>query len=259
MNKDTINKEDFIKYFKSHDVGKLAINLFREHYLASGKAATAGELAKAVGYKGHGAVNLTYGILAGKIIDNWEENNRFSKKELLNSLIKTGVLWKGTAEINPNLSIFMKKFVHDKNWIFYMSDELAEAIEEMGWIGKSNRSKISVNQEDPNDPISYEEGGVKYKTVKQYERSTKARRACISKNGNSCAVCGLSFGEKFGKDFYDLIVVHHTNPMAAKKTRKTDPVNDLKPLCPNCHAMAHYGLPGNSPRTIDQLKMIIKK
>ncbi|MGA9069080.1 MAG: hypothetical protein WB424_02425 [Terracidiphilus sp.] len=36
--------------------------------------------------------------------------------------------------------------------------------------------------------------------------------------------------------------------------RKINPINDLRPVCPNCHEMLHRSDP---PYTIDQLKKII--
>lgn len=254
-----ISKDEFLDYFKKYDVGDLSINVLRQHYLAPGRAATASELAKAVGYKKYTAVNLTYGLLAKKIINYWYQMNIWSENELLASLIKNGVLRDGSGEVDPKLSIFMKRMTLKSNWTFYMSDELAEAVEEMGWVKSKDRSLISGDQEDPTDPTSFEEGGIKYRTVQQYERSTKARRECINKNGDSCIACGISFRQLFGEEFDGLIVVHHTKPLAVKEIRKTDPVNDMKPLCPNCHAMAHYGLPGDKPRSIEELRKIIRK
>ena len=36
-----------------------------------------------------------------------------------------------------------------------------------------------------------------------------------------------------------------------------DPVADLVPLCPNCHAMVHRGGGPGSPRTVSELRNII--
>ena len=253
------SKDDFLDYFKHNEVNSKAIELFQEHYNAPGRAATAGELASAVQYRSHSAVNLNYGILSGKIIKYWIKAGRWSQTDLLNTLIEHDILDENQETINPNLSIFMKRFSHDRYWTFYMSDSLADALEEMGWVKRKHRSSIVGTKEDPDDPASYEEGGVKYRSIRQYERSIEARRKCIAANGDLCAVCGLSFGKKYGADFSGLIVVHHLNPMAIGENRKTDATNDLKPLCPNCHAMAHFGRPGKEPRPIEELKRILNK
>jgi 5-methylcytosine-specific restriction protein A len=44
------------------------------------------------------------------------------------------------------------------------------------------------------------------------------------------------YGER-GRGF---IHVHHVKPLSKlKRSQKIDPVNDLRPVCPNCHAMLH--------------------
>ena len=61
------------------------------------------------------------------------------------------------------------------------------------------------------------------------------------------------YGE-FGQGF---IHVHHIVPISKiGKEYKIDPIKDLVPVCPNCHAMLHRGKDENV-LTIDELKKII--
>jgi 5-methylcytosine-specific restriction protein A len=94
--------------------------------------------------------------------------------------------------------------------------------------------------------------------IRLTERSRAARNDCIKKYKAICIVCGLCFGEKYGKDFENLIQVHHLHPLGFRKARKTDYKKDLRPICPNCHAMAHWNKHKKAPRSMDELKQIVK-
>ncbi|HKW88414.1 MAG TPA: HNH endonuclease [Candidatus Acidoferrales bacterium] len=84
------------------------------------------------------------------------------------------------------------------------------------------------------------EGAVRKVTVNAYERDPRARRECIRKYGAKCWVCGLSFGKRYGNDFDDLIHVHHLRPLhQIGRQYEVDPAKDLRPICPNCHAVVH--------------------
>lgn len=89
------------------------------------------------------------------------------------------------------------------------------------------------------------EGIKKQVTVNKYERSPIARARCIKAHGYSCKVCGFNFKEKYGELGSEFIHVHHITPIhSIGKTYKIDYVNDLIPVCPNCHAMLHKQING---------------
>ncbi|RAM35600.1 HNH endonuclease [Arthrobacter globiformis] len=76
--------------------------------------------------------------------------------------------------------------------------------------------------------------------VNRYERNPHARRICLAHYGTSCAVCGFSFEAAYGPEGEGFIHVHHLVPaVQLGPGYELDPVGDLVPLCPNCHAMAH--------------------
>ena len=61
----------------------------------------------------------------------------------------------------------------------------------------------------------------------------------------------------YGELGQGFIHVHHIVPISKiGKEYKIDPINDLVPVCPNCHAMLHRGKDGKVYR-IDELKEII--
>jgi 5-methylcytosine-specific restriction protein A len=102
----------------------------------------------------------------------------------------------------------------------------------------------------------YREGAVREILVNAYERDRAARQACIAHYGLACLVCGLSFEERYGSLGAGFIHVHHVVPLSELgPDYKLDPIDDLRPVCPNCHAMLHRQHP---PLSIDALRRAIQ-
>jgi len=90
------------------------------------------------------------------------------------------------------------------------------------------------------------EGAVKKVSVDARERSGRARADCIEYYGTTCVVCDLSFGEVYGDIGEGFIHVHHLVDLAlVSGTTETDGIRDLRPVCPNCHAMLHTATPAH--------------
>ncbi|CAA9369519.1 MAG: hypothetical protein AVDCRST_MAG93-8291, partial [uncultured Chloroflexia bacterium] len=90
-----------------------------------------------------------------------------------------------------------------------------------------------------------------------YERSQKNRRTAIEEHGTTCAVCSFNFDEFYGEDYADgYIQVHHLKPLSGYEG-EVDPKTDLRPLCANCHAMAHRRR--DAVTSIEELKALIEK
>ncbi|WP_211665176.1 HNH endonuclease [Leucothrix arctica] len=84
------------------------------------------------------------------------------------------------------------------------------------------------------------EGSKKTITVNSYERNSKARAECITQYGVSCTVCGFHFESIYGKRGKGFIHVHHLIPVSdIGDEYEINPITDLRPVCPNCHAMLH--------------------
>lgn len=100
-----------------------------------------------------------------------------------------------------------------------------------------------INQLYPEEvmhPELYSEGATKSISVNCYERSPQARLACIDHFGSSCYICKFDFGITYGEIGQGFIHIHHIVPLAKiGENYKVDPVKDLIPVCPNCHAMLH--------------------
>jgi 5-methylcytosine-specific restriction protein A len=85
-----------------------------------------------------------------------------------------------------------------------------------------------------------EEGMRKTVMVNVYERNPIARKKCIDHYGVQCQVCDLDFENTYGEVGKDFIHVHHIKPLyAIQQGYIVDPIQDLIPVCPNCHAMLH--------------------
>lgn len=100
------------------------------------------------------------------------------------------------------------------------------------------------------------EGSKRTVTINAYERNPKARRECIDHYGTNCIVCGFNFVEAYGEVGRGFIHIHHLRPLAhIGHDYEIDPVNDLRPVCPNCHAIIHKGDP---PFSIEEVRHFLQ-
>lgn len=194
-------------------------------------------------------------------------NNRFDGDELI---------WYGkTGSHIGQPSIKQLTSHNSKVYVFYREDNkddftfagLAKAKEikdtkpvEIHW---SFRDYIEKHPEMyPNELTDEEnkkvlEGSKKQITVNAYERNPAARKRCIEHWGFSCAVCGFDFEKIYGEVGKGFIHVHHLIPISEiGEEYEINPITDMRPVCPNCHAMLHRE---NPPLTIENLRSIIKK
>ncbi|MCY1033300.1 hypothetical protein OV207_17735 [Corallococcus sp. BB11-1] len=99
------------------------------------------------------------------------------------------------------------------------------------------------------------EGTARQVLVNRYERDPAARRACIAHYGPACVVCGFSFAAAYGPLAEGFIHVHHLKPLAEIWAAYiVDPVADLRPVCPNCHAVIHLG---GETRKVEDVKRLL--
>ena len=126
----------------------------------------------------------------------------------------------------------------------FTESELSTAAERLGQYGKeiakrrATRDRLFPDELEPGR--KYAEGARKQVRVNSYERNPLARKACLKHYGCSCSVCSFNFAVKYGALGKDFIHVHHLKPCALTDGEyKLDPLEDLRPVCPNCHAMLH--------------------
>lgn len=110
-----------------------------------------------------------------------------------------------------------------------------------------NEDHLNEITEEIDNPGKYKEGSTKQIYVNIYERNPIARRKCIEYYGCSCLVCGFNFENKYGELGKDSIHVHHIRELhTIDREYEVDPITDLRPVCPNCHAMLHKTKPAHS-------------
>jgi len=120
---------------------------------------------------------------------------------------------------------------------------------------RAKRTFLYPDEEESQNTLT--EGAVHKVTVNAYERNPEARSKCLEHYGFNCSVCGFNFERAFGEIGQGFIHVHHLKPLSTMKKRyRVDPIKDLRPVCPNCHAMLHKKTP---PFSIDDLSAIISQ
>jgi 5-methylcytosine-specific restriction protein A len=98
------------------------------------------------------------------------------------------------------------------------------------------------------------EGACRTVLANRYERNPVNRAACIAAHGFRCKICGFDFGAYYGPIANGYIEVHHRVPVAKMvPSYHIDPVNDLMPVCANCHATVHRTDPPIEPETLAAL------
>lgn len=124
--------------------------------------------------------------------------------------------------------------------------------------GQNIRWTLASCSEPVTAKIAIYKEGVRFSvTSTAIERTPLARQECIQHFGCKCFVCGFDFMKAYGKLGANYIHVHHKVDISTKTAvYEVDPIKDLVPLCPNCHAMAHQRRPSIS---IEELKVIYKR
>lgn len=172
---------------------------------------------------------------------HWDAE-RAARGETVNSVEVT--FERLTRETEPlPLAALTSGPVQDMNWRPAASgqtvpEDLVEALEGL-WAGHIGAPSTTF-AEAPTEAAVFVEGDVRAVVSNRYERNAAARKACLAAHGTRCCVCDISFGEVYGELGEGFIHVHHVDPIhRAGGQRSVDPAHDLRPVCPNCHAMLH--------------------
>lgn len=148
--------------------------------------------------------------------------------------------------------LFFNGWDEGTKFVWQLKDELIIALEKTSLMPPDRL----LPDEIPNNIAgALFEGVKKTVIVNSYERNTKARELCIKHWQAICSVCNFEFEKIYGELGKHFIHVHHLIPIwEIGKSYQVDPINDLRPVCPNCHAMLHKKEP---PLKIEELKSII--
>ncbi len=133
-----------------------------------------------------------------------------------------------------------------------ISEQVASALME-AW--SELLDKLSAESATALGPAKLYEGAAYAVTLDVYERNRQARQECVDHYGASCFACGLNFAEKYGPAGDGYIHVHHLSPLSESgRAHGVDPIQDLRPVCPNCHAVVHRRSP---PYTMEEMREML--
>lgn len=154
---------------------------------------------------------------------------------------------------------------------FFNGEVVSEDISEFIELEASKEGNEDYNDSD--DLITLELGlslnGKIYKEgkVKLYLHVKKERNRKLIKDAKKlwnkegveqtrCSVCDFSFKEVYGEIGDDFIEAHHKQPISSLTQETKFCVEDLDPVCSNCHRMLHRKYP---PLSVDELKKKISR
>lgn len=205
------------------------IQMLRTHYYAPDRTITATEMARATGHEHYSFANSQYGRL-GRLVGEQLEYNPM--QERLGTLVT-----------------FEKR---QGEWHWLMRPQVAQALESLDWVESTN-----ILPEEIGASTALVEGAVYRISVNAYERNPNARRRCIAYYGPRCFVCDFDFGKAYGEIGVGYIHVHHLRRLSDVGERyEVDPIADLRPVCPNCHAVIHRRTP---PYTVEEVQAMLQK
>lgn len=120
-----------------------------------------------------------------------------------------------------------------------------------GWYACDDETPMTLAEELASIEAMVE-GASHQVCINAFERNAAARARCLEHHGYTCKVCSFNFQERYGAIGRKYIHVHHLIPLSEIRTRyEVDPIRDLVPVCPNCHAMIHSTRPALH---LDQLR-----
>ena len=164
----------------------------------------------------------------------------------------------GKKEKPAYFRLVSDRYYTDIGWT--LNPNLKKALENLQLVNKQKEAYERLTTEifPYSETRLFKEGKVVQVFVNRYERSQKARRECIKHYGDNCVVCSFNFAANYGKDIATgFIHVHHKREISnIGKEYEINPIEDLIPLCANCHAAIHLTNPAMS---IEELKNRLKQ
>jgi hypothetical protein len=118
-------------------------------------------------------------------------------------------------------------------------------------------AQLPTRGEEVADLPGVPEGAKKRIVVNAYERDPTSKPRCLKRWGTRCMVCDFDFASVYGELGAGFIHVHHLRPIhTVGELYVLDPENDLRPVCPNCHAMLHRQ---NDVLAIEELRRMLRR
>ncbi len=208
--------------------------LLKALYRFPDRTATTVQLAKAVGASRYNVVNQKLGRLGRLFCEEMgiEPDSRPDD---------TARWWK----------VWSRGWQAADGFRWQMLEEVAEAIESIGWVERQSPFPF------PEEVHSmFREGERISIVVNRYERDPRLRQLAILIHGVHCSVCRMDFKALYGDVAEGLIHVHHLQPLASVRIdHEVEPYAELRPVCPNCHAVIHRRTP---PYSIEEVRAMLR-
>jgi 5-methylcytosine-specific restriction protein A len=142
---------------------------------------------------------------------------------------------------------------HTQSSGILIPNDIADAIEQL-WVSRDSARQSRLPEELAACPV-YIEGLGRQIVVNAHERNPAARRKCLEHYGYTCACCDTALSNIYGAIADEFIHVHHLKPLAdIGQSYIVDPIHDLVPVCPNCHAIIHLS---NPPLTVPDVRDLV--
>lgn len=231
-----LNSLEWIEILQNDKLtNELDLSIFQALYSFQDSKAYASQIALILETT-HPPLNLEIGRYAKRIAEYYEINFTIRSAEKFK-------FW----------DLFFNGWDEGTKFVWQLRPELVEALEATGLTGDE-----IYPDEFPKESIEELFEGIKRTvTVNSYERNSKARQLCVKHWKAICAVCSFDFEKIYGEIAKGFIHVHHLTPVSKiGKSYQVDPINDLIPVCPNCHSMLHRHEP---PLSIEELKSLITR
>jgi 5-methylcytosine-specific restriction protein A len=199
-------------------------------------------------------------IVKGSYEDaHWDEDKAAAGQTSFFVQVRLDTLLDPDTDVIFPRELLNTPFLSEMHWDTQMSgvqipDNVAEELEKL-WRSFATGNLILLPEEVEETDAIYE-GAVRQISINAYERSPEARRKCIAHYGTRCFVCGFDFAVTYGEAGENYIHIHHLRQLSEiGKEYQIDPVRDLRPVCPNCHAVIHRRKPAYS---IEEVKAFLK-
>ncbi len=212
------------------------VRIFQAQYHAKDRTATATQLAEWASISYYAVVNRLYGEMgyqfAKELGITIEEEDPIPSE-------KSHVGWE----------VWSTGWKEGRRFQWRMLPQVAEALEELGWV-----DPIELMTADEAFAPALKEGRLVPASTVVHERNPEARRLCIEHYGTICHICGFDSKSVYG--IAGVIHVHHLRPLSEIRGEyEVDPVEDLRPICPNCHAIVHLG---GRCRSIEEVRSMLR-
>ena len=151
--------------------------------------------------------------------------------------------------------------VHLRSYSHFLESKAYKELSKMK-INIEGVDKATLKPSVPSSPKSKEremtEGEKIHVEFEVAHRNQALRQACIDKYGYQCQCCGMNFADMYGEELGNsFIEVHHLKMISTyDESKPNDYVENLVPLCSNCHSMIHHGK--NGPLSLRELREAYK-